>query len=65
MNLPEPDHFYYSDDDHRSVRKPLPLFTAAQMIEFRNATLEEAAEYVDRNLMSCREYADAIRNLKD
>jgi hypothetical protein len=31
--LPEAKHFYYSPDDHRPVRKPLPLYTKEQVLE--------------------------------
>lgn len=36
----------------------------ARAAHARKLALEESAEYVDRNLMSCRDYADAIRSLK-
>lgn len=36
----------------------------ARAAHARRVALEEVAEYVDRNLMSCGEYADVIRRMK-
>jgi hypothetical protein len=42
-----------------------PLYTRPQTIEAAVlAERERIAEYLDRNLMSCREYAEAIRARK-
>lgn len=53
--LPESKHFYYSPDDTRSVRKPLPLFTADQM----RAYAQEAARQ-EREL--CAKVCEALRD---
>jgi len=42
LKLPQHQHFYYSPDDTRSVRKPLPLYTADQMCEYAAAAIKEA-----------------------
>ena len=36
-----------------------------RIAEVRKAERERIAEYVDRNIMSCREYAEAIRAMED
>ena len=60
-NLPIPEGVSVSEFDQALALKP----TTEALDEFvQRAVLEEreaCAEYVDRNLMSCREYAEAIR----
>ena len=66
MKLPEPSDSGYFND---ATGKMEPLYTAAQMIEYRNAALEEAAKvceqfthYGEASGIIC---VKAIRELKE
>ena len=68
MKLPEPEYVPTTDAYGRNTYRE--YYTAAQMIAFRNAALEEAASVVLKQWSEGRrvhgsDYAEAIRALKE
>lgn len=72
LEMPEAKHFYYADDDHRKIRKPLDLFTKDQLQQYAAAAaaqarvkaLDEAMLAVNSGVLGHGECAAAIESLK-